>query len=45
MLLGRDLLTALGMDLNFSENLKIGGEGPFEGCSSFMDDKISYEFK
>ena len=28
MILGRDLLTALGLDINFSENVIIGGEGP-----------------
>ena len=32
MILGRDLLTALGLDLNWSENVIIGGRGPHEGC-------------
>ena len=38
MIIGRDLLTALGPDLNFSENLIIGGEGPYEGCLEPMSD-------
>ena len=36
--LGRDLLIALGMDLKFSENVIIGGEGLYEGCSIPMVD-------
>ena len=32
MILGRYLLTALGLDLKFSENTIIVGEGPYEGC-------------
>ena len=32
MILGRDLLTALVLDIKFSENVIIGGEGPYEGC-------------
>ena len=32
MILSRELITALGLDLKFSENLVIGGEGPYEGC-------------
>ena len=28
MILGRDLLTTLGLDLKFSDNVIIGGEGP-----------------
>ena len=42
---GRDLLTALGTDLNFSENVIIGDEGPYEGCSSPMVDVSNYNFK
>ena len=45
MILGRDLLTALVLDLNFSSNIIIGGDGPYEGCSAPMDDLINYEFK
>ena len=46
MILGRDLLTAMGLDLNLSKNViiggegphkgLIGGEGPYKGCSSRM---------
>ena len=28
MILGRDIITALGLDIKFSENVIIGGEGP-----------------
>ena len=45
MILGRDLPTALGLDLKFSENVKIGGEGPYEGCPSTMVDVRNYNFK
>ena len=36
MILGRDLLTSLGMDLKFSDNVMIGGEIPHEGCLATM---------
>ena len=45
MILGIDLLTSLGLDLEFSENIIIGGDRPYEGCSAPMDDLINYEFK
>ena len=45
MILGRDLLTALGLDPKFSENVIIGGEGPYEMFSSPMVDLINYNFK
>ena len=45
LILGRDLLTALGLDLNFSENVIIGGEGPYEVFSSPMVDVRNYNFK
>ena len=35
IILGRDLLTALGLDLEFTENDIIRGEGPYEGCMEF----------
>ena len=44
MILGRDLLTALVMGLNFSENIFIGGEGSYEGCSAPMVDVSNYDF-
>ena len=45
MILGRDLLITLGLDLKFSENLFIGGEGPYEGCSATMSDLSNYGFR
>ena len=45
MILGRDLLIALGLYLNFSEDIIIGGEGPYEGCSAPMVDLSNYDFK
>ena len=45
MILGIDLLTALGLDLKFSENVIIGGKGPYEGCPSPMVDVSKYDFK
>ena len=34
MVLGRDLLTALGLDLRFSNNAIIGRKVPYKGCST-----------
>ena len=45
MILGRYLLTAMGIDLKFSENIIIGGDGSYEGCSEPMVDVINYGFK
>ena len=45
MILGRDLLNALGLDLKFSENVIIGGEGPEKGCLSHMVYVSNYYFK
>ena len=45
MILGRELLTALVLDLKFSENLSIDGEGPYEGCLEPMADLSNYDFK
>ena len=45
MILGRDLLTTLGLDLKFSVNIIIGGVGPYEGCTSPMVDLSNYDFK
>ena len=44
MILGRDLLNAMGMDLKFYDNVVIGGEGPYKGCSSPMVDVSYYNF-
>ena len=38
MILGRDLLTALVLDLKFSKNVIIGEEVPYERCSLSMVD-------
>ena len=35
----------MGMDLTFSENIIIGGEGPYKGCLSPMDDVRNYDFE
>ena len=45
IILGRDLLTALGLDLRFSENIIICGEGTYEGCLTPMVDSSNYDFK
>ena len=45
MILGIDLLTALGLDLKFSKNTVIGGEGPYKGCYVQMVDISHYKFK
>ena len=45
MILGRDLITALGLDLKFSENIVTGGKGPYERCSEPMVDVRNYDFK
>ena len=45
MILGRDILTALGIDLKLSENIIIGGDGTYEGYSTAMIDVRNYDFK
>ena len=45
MILGRDLLTALGLDIKFSENIILGGDGTFIGCSAPIVDVSTYDFK
>ena len=45
MILVRDLIATLGLDIKFSEKLVIGGEGPYEGCLAPMDDFINHDFK
>ena len=42
MILGRGLLTSLGMDLKFSDNLVIGSNVQYEGCSAPMVDVSNY---
>ena len=36
VILGRDLLTSLVLDLNFSKNIVTGGEGLYEGYLATM---------
>ena len=45
MRLGRDLLTALVLDLKFSDNVIICGGGTYKGCSSPMVGVINHDFK
>ena len=45
MILGRYLLTALGLDLKLYENIILGGDGTFKGCSVPMLDVSTYDFK
>ena len=45
VILGRYLLTALGLDLKFSKTLNISDEGPCEECSEPMTDLSNYDFK
>ena len=45
MILGRYLLTKLGLYLKFSEHVIIGGDGLYEGWLAPMDDVTDYEFK
>ena len=42
MILVRDLLTALGLNLKFSESIIIGGEVPYEVLSAPMVDVSNY---
>ena len=34
----------MGPYIKFSYNVKLGGEGPYEGCSAPMVDVINYGF-
>ena len=45
MILGRDLLTSLGLDLEFFHNLIIGWEGPYKGWYLRMVAVTNYYFK
>ena len=45
MILVRDLLTELGLDIKFSDNTIIGGEVLYEGYLSTMVDISNYDFK
>ena len=43
MILGKYLLSALDMDIKFSENTTVGGDGPYKRCSVTMVDFRTYE--
>ena len=43
-ILGRDLLTALGLDLKFSKNVILSREGTYEGCYAPMLDVNNFYF-
>ena len=43
IILGRYLLTDLGLDFNFSNRIIVGGEGPYEGFSAPMFDVSNYD--
>ena len=45
MILVRDLINALGLDIKFYENIIIGGDIPYQGCSAPMVDLRNYEVK
>ena len=44
MILGRDLLTSLGLDLKVSKHIMIVSEVTYVGCSSPMVDVSNYNF-
>ena len=44
LILGRDLLPALGKCVKFSDNVIIGGEEPYEGCLPPIVDVSNYYF-
>ena len=44
-ILGRGLLTILGLDLKFPKDVIIGGEGLYKGCLSPMVDVRNCDFK
>ena len=44
MILGRDLLTDLGIDIKFSNRVIVGSKGTYEGCSAPMFDVRNYDY-
>ena len=44
MILGRDLLNVLVLDLRFYDNIMLGIKVPYEGCSAPMVDVSNYNF-
>ena len=45
MILGKDLLTALGLDLKYYEDIILRRDGQFKGYSAPMLDVSTYDFK
>ena len=45
MILGRDILTALGLNLKFSEHVIKADDGNFNGSTAHMVDMGMYDFK
>ena len=45
MILGRDILTALWLNLEFSNNIIEAYDGTFKGSKVPMFDMVTYEFK
>ena len=45
MIIGRDLLKLLGLNLKISKNIIEGGDGLFERCTALMVDLGTYDFK
>ena len=45
MILGRDVLTTLGIDIKFSSNFIISDDVPHEGCLSSIVVINDYDFK
>ena len=43
IILGKDLLIALGLDLKVSDNVTVGSKGPYEGSSALMVDVSNYK--
>ena len=45
MILVRDQINSLGLDIKFYENIIIGGDIPYQGCSAHMVDLSNYKVK
>ena len=45
IILERDLLNSMGLDIKFTENIMIGGDIPYKRCSAPMDNLSKREFK
>ena len=45
IILGRDLLTATGIYLKFSEHIIMGGDGTYAGCLTLIIGVTSYDSK